>query len=442
MNNVKSLLVIGNGSNLHMNLPTKWSDYWSYKRNKIFESLSKDIDVNTYFSNLTYMFDGYDDHCRIGSCISLYKSKTYTKSFERWIKGHTINYDNDDDRDLFILAYITNQIMKGTPDKAVNINWCDIFLCWLSFVKVLSTNNYIETSNVNFVAPLFNIDDWTDIEHILNYSITRFDGDEKESYPDAMPPEFFNNDIRSLWDIKLEEWIQAGLRLGFQYEGFLEHRPQNKFDKKIALKYINKFEKEFTNYLLDELNNSFYDKSDMNKKYAEFLYQLMSIDYFTKGYQSTYSYDILDFNYEPLHRMIKNIKIDSRRYIENIYQPHGNVDEGVVVGGNYRNRVYGTGSSKFLREKALLYMEDGSLKKTTYHIDLSKYDSVVIYGWSINYIDQLLFERKAVFSLNHAVVITVVTSVSLDEMDVCQKLKDMCDDAGILIKEIVIKRLP
>lgn len=439
MSDVKSLLIIGNGSNLHMNLPTKWEDYWFYKRDKIFESLPKHVDTNTYFSNLLYLFDGCDDHSKIGSSISYSEGETYTKCFEEYIKDHIMNYDNDEYRDLVILGYVTNQIMSGTPDNDLNMNWCDIFLCWLSFLRVLSAKEF--SKNTNVVAPLFNIDNWMDIEHILNYSITLFDGNEKDSYPDAMPPEFFETSISSLWNIKLNDWIQAGVYLGFQYEAFLEHRTWNKFNKKVALKYITKFEKEFTGYLLYELNDSFYDNSDMNKKYTEFLYELMSTDYFTKGYQSLYYYDILDFNYEPLYRMIKNVKIDSRRHIENIYQPHGNVDEGVLVGGNYRGRVSGIGSSKFLREKGMLYMADRVLKKVPYYIDLSNYDSVVIYGWSINYIDQLLFERKDALSLNHDVVITVVTSVPSNELNIRQKLKDMCDDAGISVKEVVFKTI-
>lgn len=440
MNDVKSLLIIGNGSNLHMNLPTKWEDYWSYKRSKIFKSLPKDIDTNIYFSNLSHMFDGCDDYSKIGSSIPRSEVDTYIKCFEEYIKNNIINYDNDDYRDLFILGYVTNQIMmNGKHDIEVNINWCDIFLCWLSFVRVLSIKDF--SKNKDAINSSFNIDNWMDIEHILNYSITLFDGNEKEAYPDAMLPEFFKTNTSLLWNIKLEDWIQAGVYLGFQYEALLEHRSQNKFNKKVALEYINKFEKDFTDYLLYELNDLFYDNSDMTKKYTEFLYKLMSTDYFTKGYHSGYYYDILDFNYEPLRRIIGNIKIESRRYIENIYQPHGNVDKGVVIGGNYRGEVHGIGSSKFLRKKALLYTSDGDVKETTYSVDLSKYDSVVIYGWSISYIDQLLFERKDALSLNHDVVITVVTSVSLDELDIRQKLKDMCDDAGVRVKEVVFKTI-
>lgn len=165
------------------------------------------------------------------------------------------------------------------------------------------------------------------------------------------------------------------------------------------LKHINLFEDSFKDYL-----NRVTFKTDVEKnKYFEFIMLLMTHRQLSL---QPYQYDILDFNYENLHTIFSGK--DSN--LDFIIQPHGNLTSGIVIGGNDfgLKNTHNTKNclNKFNRKLFKKYMADSNLFKlidissdtVDYTVDLCMYDTVIIYGWSINDLDLELFRTSSLHS--------------------------------------------
>lgn len=448
----RSLLILGNGADLYMGQPTKWADYWKWRKPYVMDILGIDAELinenytkceteppfyETFYKKFEYMnnmFNCEDEYSRYGSTYCQYNNvwKKYMnvvlKHYGKMLQGqlisnyevHSRSFPNDkldglyDFENIVIIEKILDKIYHGASANIDSLNWSDIFFPFLKFVEASSKIENIGDAEKSFREMLqsdghlanHTFDKWWDIESILNDSTTVLDtlkyNDDKEH---GTRGNFFKTDGDS-FDELFDILSELSLLLGIQLE-LLKRNSLNELMADQVLECYVSFEKLFKQYLLENLSGFYNDD-----KYGYFLKELIAEDKHVFRTGSEFVYDILDFNYEPLYRMLDNVLGTlNHKVFGDIYQPHGNVDESIVIGGNQ----YKAGPinakvplSKMDRnlnlkyeKKDLLYADLLRKKqqyvqtKSSYKIDLNDYDSIVIYGWSINDVDQAIFEKIA-----------------------------------------------
>lgn len=449
----KSLLILGNGADLYMGQPTKWTDYWEWRKPYVMDVLGIDAEFinenytkcetetpfyDAFYQKFKYMyklFDNQDANAKYGNTYYMYNDvwKKYMdvvlKYYGKMLQGtyisncevHTQSFPYEKLEELYnfenivIIEKILDKIYHSDSKSVATLNWSDVLFPFLKFVEASSKikgaynveNSFREMlRSEDRLADHF-FDKWWDIEYILNVSTTFLDGmvyaDNKEHGVRGDHFKIDGETFDGLYDILSE---LASL-LGIQLE-LLKYKTPDVSNELMAndiLKSYVAFEKLFKQYLLENLSGFYNDD-----KYGYFLKELIAHDKHNFGKGSEFKYDILDFNYEPLYRMLGNVPDTlNHKVFGDIYQPHGNVDESIVIGGNqYKSgpikakvplsKTHRNLNLKY-EKKDLLYTDLIRKKrqyvqtKSSYKIDLNDYDSIVIYGWSINDVDQAIFEK-------------------------------------------------
>lgn len=448
----KSLLILGNGADLYMGQPTKWADYWEWRKPYVIDILGIDAELinenytkyeteppfyEAFYKKFKYMyklFDNYDKYSRYGSTYYQYNDawKKYMnavlKHYGKVLQGarisndeaHLRSFPNEKLDELYnfenivIIERILDKIYHGDSANIDSLNWSDIFFPFLKFIEASSTIKDVDSaekrfrdllqSDNNLADHTFNR--WWDIEGILNDSTTVLDtlryGDDKEH---GTRGDFFKTDEGPV-DGLFELLSELSSLLGTQLELLKRNNPNELMADHVLECYIS-FENLFKQYLLENLSGFYKDD-----EYGYFLKELIAHDKHVFRTGSEFIYDILDFNYEPLYRMLSDdTNTLNHKVFGDIYQPHGNVDKSIVIGGNqYKSgpinakvplsKTHRNLNLKY-EKKDLLYTDLLSKKqqyaqtKSPYKIDLNDYDSIVIYGWSINDIDQAIFAKIA-----------------------------------------------
>lgn len=466
----RSLLILGNGANLYMGQPTKWTDYWEWRKPYVMDVLGIDAEFinenytkceteppfyEAFYQKFEYMnnlFNYHDNYARYGSTYDEYAGvwkkymKAVLKFYGKTLQGqhisdhevHSRSFPNTKLDELYnfenivIIERVLDKIYHDDPTNIDSLNWSDILFPFLKFVEASSRIKDIGDAEKSFRDMLQSDDHlanhtfnrWWDIEGILNLSTTVSDtlryGDDKEH---GMRGDFFKTDedpSDELFDILLE----LSSLLSIQLELLKRNKSNELMADQVLESYVD-FEKLFKQYLLENLSGFYNDA-----KYGYFLKELIAHDKHNFGTGSEFTYDILDFNYEPLYRMLDDVhNTPNHKVFGDIYQPHGNVDESIVIGGNqYKSGPINAKVplSKTHRNLNLKYEKKGLLytnlirrkqhyvqTKSSYKIDLNNYDSIVIYGWSINDVDQAIFAKISDVMNGHennAVDVTVVVN--------------------------------
>lgn len=409
----KSLLIIGNGANLHMSWKTTWTDYWFDRRRHLSDMISMapiqldDNDINNYL-------------------LEKMGLNTTTKEY---MHNHsfTVDMSSEQRHDALIIMYVTQVLYNlnnagSTTDVALRIGFIDIFFAWLS----LFAGNGVE------------IKTWRDVEAVLNSSLTLLDNLEGEGQIEISSPE----DISS--ETNTHNRIQLGFNLALRY--VTQDPSKHAMTAERALAETIAFEDDFRDYLTNLFDQNQNEKAQ--SQYLMFLHDLIVSDTCVGTSDLMHVNDVLDFNYEPLAKMIVDQHPSKCELIvNNVYQPHGNLLNGIVIGGNYDGEIKGVTSSKYTRQRAIKNVDVdrsarryGAEKMEAYHIDLAEYDSIVIYGWSINDVDRYLFKNQT--ASHHSIVITVMYSNNyINEHEARAQLKLMCDAAGVVIKSMYFKEI-
>lgn len=468
----KSLLILGNGADLHMGQPTKWTDYWEWRKPYVMSVLGIDNDFindnytkysseqpyyDAFYQKFKYMyelFDNQDDNAKYGNTYFMYNDvwkeymdvvlKYYGKILQgRFIsnlEAHTHLFPDEkleqlyDFENIVIIEKILDKIYHSVSKSIATLNWSDIWFPFLKFINASSkisgvkktTNLFYEMlkgDNCSSDSDHF-FDKWWDIEYVLNVSTTILDvlryNDDKEHGIKGLHFDENSDDLDSLYYL-LSELLS---RLGVQLE-LLKHNESDELMADQVLECYISFEKLFKRYLLENLNKFYNDNA-----YGYLLKELIAHDKHVFGPGENFTYDILDFNYEPLYRMLDNVPITlNKKIFGDIYQPHGNVDNELVIGGNqYKSGKIKVKAplSKSQRNLNLFYEKQNIFesdllrhkdiyvqKEAPYKIDLNNYTSIVIYGWSINDVDDAIFEKiSEVMSGHHnsSIDITIVVS--------------------------------
>lgn len=354
----KTLLILGNGANLEMGYPTKWFDYWDERIDVLWPSVEKLVenDLNSF------LFSGHDDlfKARLDNISDVLPSM-----FDSFEKNNNITVEIEINKisDKYVKNYLIMMAGLCSDRSYVDISFFDFLFSGLYFFG----NSDIKSDN------------WADVEACISQLLANFDMNDKN---DALGL------VGHFSDVSSAIRFISNLVYSSKFRSFTES----------DLMYdISRFEDTFGAYLKKVTFSTIEEKD----RYLEFIKELLDhrpID------EHVNHYDILDFNYEPLHDFRKiPEKIPD---LDFIIQPHGNLLSHILIGGNeYGKRLLSNNPlSKFNRDGFKKYLIDDGLHQSVdvsgfekeYNIDLRKYSTVIIYGWSFNDIDMELFREEEI----------------------------------------------
>lgn len=250
----------------------------------------------------------------------------------------------------------SNLGITGDWKKELNWDFFDVLFCSLEASKKNNKN-------------------WSDIESCLNRELTvAFDALSDSSLVELACSE--DNSFYEVVKTDSDFW-----KLLLKYIEL--HKLELKSLIAILLDELNNFEVLFKKYLLESAPiQTFYNNAN---DYNDFLIKLIDPNW--------ESFDILDFNYEPLVNMLDFTVFEK---LKHLYQPHGTVLSSVIIGGNTskgNSNFKNKSSSKWARAQPIKYDFDSSKNPllSDYNVNLLEYDDIVIYGWTPNRVDKILF---------------------------------------------------
>lgn len=358
----KTLLILGNGANLEMGYPTKWFDYWDERIDVLWPSVEKLVENDLS----SFLFSEHNDlfKARLDNISDVLPSMF--NSFEKNNNNITTEIEINKISDKYVKNYLIMMAGLCSDRSYVDVSFFDFLFSGLYFFG----NSDIKSDN------------WADVEACISQLLANFNMNDK-------------NDALGLVghspDVSLAIRFVSNLVYSSKFRSFTES----------DLMYdISRFEDTFGAYLKKVTFLTIEEKD----RYLDFIKQLL--DHRPIDEHANY-YDILDFNYESLSDFCKIPGLDF------IIQPHGNLLSHILIGGNeYGKRSLSNNAfSKFNRSGFKKYLMDDNLHQSVdvsgfekeYSIDLRKYSTVIIYGWSFNDIDMELFRTQQIFGLENII---------------------------------------
>lgn len=357
----KTLLILGNGANLEMGYPTKWFDYWDERIDVLWPSVQKLVenDLNSF------LFNGHNDlfNTRLDDLSDILPSML--DSFE---KNNSINAEIEINKisSKYVKNYLIMMVGLCSDRSYTNISFFDYLFSGLYFFG----NSDIKSDN------------WADVEACISQLLNDFD---------------INGEKKALGIVGHSSNVSPAIKF---VSNLVYSSKFSSFDECDLIRDISRFEDTFGAYL----KKVTFLTIDEKNQYLNFIREL--IDYKPIEEHSNH-FDILDFNYEPLSDFCKISDLDF------IIQPHGNLLSHILIGGNeYGKRLLSNNKlSKFNRNGFKKYLIDNNLNKSIdvsgfekeYVIDLRKYSTVIIYGWSFNDIDMELFRIEQLYGFENTI---------------------------------------
>lgn len=388
MRKSKTLLILGNGADLHLGYKTKWTDYWDWRREQIISDKDTEIAYQETICSLKSNLD-YDvfreDKIDVPKNVTA-EDRLYIKKIEEYIQFKLVidleNLPQSMHKDVVIAC------SRHSKTEKVNepVTEYDIIFAWLAIIPMFND------SKVNKSDLLL----WSNVEMCIDVLVTGnhcgdLDGHEFDFIEGVV--ELINrmSKVNLFGDDIIKYFVMV-------FAFIHTRRELDEIDKATIC-----FETKFKEYICSELNNHSSSKNDL----ANLVDKIGS-------YSESSEMDILDFNYE----MISDCDFGNclSANVKSIMQPHGNILKGVIIGGNYdidtyaSRRTFFSSDRVFLnddqkskslakqyRSKVFIYDSNKILSLSDYAVDLNVYDQIVIYGWSVNNIDEVLFKNKDSF---------------------------------------------
>lgn len=357
----KTLLILGNGANLEMGYPTKWFDYWDERIDVLWPSVQELVknDLNSFlFSKRNDLFNARLDNL----------SDVLPSMLDSFEKNNSINAEIEINKisSKYVKNYFIMMVGLCSDRSYTDISFFDFLFSGLYFFG----NSDIKSDN------------WADVEACISELLNNFDTNDK------------NN---ALGIISHSPNVSPAIKFVSNLVYSSKFRSFDEFD---LIHDISRFEDTFGAYL----KKVTFLTVDEKNRYLEFIREL--VDH-RPIEEDTNHYDILDFNYEPLSDFCETSGLDF------IIQPHGNLLSHILIGGNeYGKRLLSNNAlSKFNRNGFKKYLIDNNLSRSIdvssfekeYVIDLRKYSTVIIYGWSFNDIDMELFRIEQLYGLENII---------------------------------------
>lgn len=346
----KTLIILGNGFDLELGYNTTWKNYWKYRTDIVLRKLR---------------YETIDQHFSLS--LKKYYVRCNNREFNHFSKLDIDEISSTDDF-LTKISFIIIMCFIENTDHLKNMHFC--YMDFI-FAAIFIYENYYRFDS-------FEIVNWYDIEDIMK-NLFIFDEDPKSR---KVVVGLTHSNVgtslvyKCIWDVA---------KCCISNE--IGNRSATCWNKDLRM-----FENIFKNFILSEFDNTNVSE-DVKIKFIDTLLS------FRNSFEFANPYDILDFNYETLDFLFKHPK-----HPDKVFQPHGNVLTHVFIGHNKDGSqisssfIKDNGLSKIRRSKMVVIDEKNmGGKRCKYHIDLADYNTVIIYGWSLNEIDNVVFDSHTAF---------------------------------------------